>query len=189
MRRERVLDVLRRIGAEEQLLARKHVFVYRKRPFEKHRPVVVQDGDFQRIETRNVFHRARNVRRIGAALFLVQKTAVGAEYVGDHVFDRLVERTERIVPVACEAEQTLCDILERIRGVAPLSAEQCGKRRVPRPEPFRSRCRPEPGRTASARPIPAGRARRRRNGCWRPSAADRNGNSAGWARMPYVALR
>ena len=127
----RVLDVLRRIGAEEQLLARKHVFVYRKRPFEKHRPVVVQDGDFQRIETRNVFHRARNVRRIGAALFLVQKTAVGAEYVGDHVFDRLVERTERIVPVACEAEQTLCDILERIRGVAQLSAEQCGKDEFP----------------------------------------------------------
>ena len=47
----RVLDVLCRIGTEEQLFARQHVFVYRQRPFEKHFPVVVQGGDFQRIET------------------------------------------------------------------------------------------------------------------------------------------
>lgn len=40
---------------EEQLLARKHVFVYRKRPFEKHRSVVCQDGDFQRMRLETFF--------------------------------------------------------------------------------------------------------------------------------------
>lgn len=123
----RVLDALRRVGREKEFLARKHVFQDGVGAFSVNDIVVVQQGNFQRVECRNVLHGARYVGRVGASLLFVDEPAVTAHRVVDDVGDGAVECRDVVVAQVTEGVDALGGALYGV-GRVPLAGEkQCAE--------------------------------------------------------------